>query len=321
MGMHPWHDVPTAAFTNLLGQGPGTALVAELGGTTLGPGVYSFSSTANIATTTTLTLNGAGPYIFLVGSSITANVLSKVVLQNGANPCDVFWWVHDSATLNGNNFLGTVIARVSVTVGDNDILTGRAVALTGAVTMPGDGGTTIGGCSAAPPPSGGVAVTKAFLPTTIQKGGAAILTITLSNANATDATLTSPLTDTLLGGLVIAPTQNASTTCGSGVVTATPGGTTVSLLAGATIPGGTRFGSCTVTVSVIAPTKGSFLNTLAVGTLVTTINGTDLVSNTDAASATLTASVPVPTLSEWAMILLAALFVLFGMAGMRRHAM
>jgi hypothetical protein len=102
----------TAAFTNLLGQGPGTALVAELGGTTRGPGVYSFSLTANIATTSTLTLNGAGTYIFLVGSSITANVGSNVLLKNGATPCNVFWRVHDSATLNGNNFPGTVIAAV-----------------------------------------------------------------------------------------------------------------------------------------------------------------------------------------------------------------
>jgi hypothetical protein len=30
---------------------------------------------------------------------------------------------------------------------------------------------------------------------------------------------------------------------------------------------------------------------------------------------------PIPTLSEWAMIMLAALLVLFGVAGIRRHAM
>jgi len=138
-----------AASANLLAQGPGTTLPAQLGGTTVVPGVYSFSSTADIATTTTLTLNGAGTYIFLVGSSITANVLSDVVLQNGANPCNVFWRVQASATLNGIHFPGTVIAGASVTVGDNAILAGRAVALVGAVTMPGDGGTTIGGCSGA----------------------------------------------------------------------------------------------------------------------------------------------------------------------------
>ncbi len=153
---------------------------------------------------TTLTLNGAGTYIFLVGSSITAGVGSNIVLENGANPCNVFWRVHASATRNGHHVAGTGIAGRSVTVGANDILIGRAVALTGAVTMPGIGGTAIGGCSGAVPPPGGVALSKAFLPTTINPGGVSTLTITVSNANATDTLLTSALTDTLLGGVVIA---------------------------------------------------------------------------------------------------------------------
>jgi hypothetical protein len=316
----------TAASANLFGQGPPTVLVAQLGGTTQVPGVYSFASTADIATNTTLTLSGAGIYVFQVGSSITANVGSHVVFENGASPCSVFWAVTGSATLSGVNFPGTVIAGASVTVAT--ILTGRALALSGAVTMPGGGGTTIGGCSAAPPLANGVAVTKAFLPTSIQPGGVAILTITLSNANAADAVLTSPLTDTLLGGLVIAPTPNASTTCGvggvgGGVVSATAGGTTVSLSTNSSIPGGTPFGSCTVAVSVTAPTLGSFVNTLPAGALVATADlGDTSISNPDAASATLTGSVTaVPTLSEWAMIMLAALVVLFGVAGIRRHAM
>ena len=138
-----------AASTNLLGQGPGILLPAQLGGTALGPGVYSFASSADIATTTTLTLTGAGSYIFLVPSSLTANVLSNVVLI-GVDPCEVFWRVGSSATLNGVNFPGTVIAGAagggSVTIGTGANLAGRAVSLTGAVTMPGTG-QTIGGCS------------------------------------------------------------------------------------------------------------------------------------------------------------------------------
>lgn len=143
----------STAFANLLGQGPGTTLPAPLGGATVNPGIYSFATTADIAATQTLTLSGSGVYIFLVGSSITANVGSNVSLINGANACNVFWRVQISATLNGNNFPGTVIAGTSITVGDivgpalGMSLTGRALALTGAVTMPGDGGTTIGGCS------------------------------------------------------------------------------------------------------------------------------------------------------------------------------
>lgn len=139
----------TAASTNLLGQGPGTALPAQLGNTNLGPGVYSFSSTADIAAGTTFTLTGAGSYIFLVGSAVTANVGSNMVLI-GVDPCEVFWRVGSDATLNGVNFVGTVIAGAagagSVTVGSGANLVGRAVSLTAAVTMPGSG-QTIGGCS------------------------------------------------------------------------------------------------------------------------------------------------------------------------------
>ena len=79
-----------------------------------------------------------------------------------ANPCNVYWRMGGggSATLNGLNFFGTVIADQSVTVSSANNLTGRAVGIIGAVTMPGGGGNTIGGCSSAPvgpPPVGGTA--------------------------------------------------------------------------------------------------------------------------------------------------------------------
>jgi hypothetical protein len=55
-----------------------------------------------------------------------------------------------SATLNGISFRGNVIADASVTVGSGSNVTGRALAgtgPTGAVTMAGAGGNTIGGCA------------------------------------------------------------------------------------------------------------------------------------------------------------------------------
>jgi len=57
-------------------------------------------------------------------------------------------------------------------------------------------------------------VGKAFSPATIIAGGASTLVITLSNPNATVATLTAPLVDTLPSGMVIAATPNVGTTCG-----------------------------------------------------------------------------------------------------------
>ena len=140
----------TAMYTTLAGMGGATALGPELGAIALTPGVYAFSSTANIASGTTLTLNGGGIYIFKVGSSLTANVLSNVLLQNGATPCNVFWQVTGAATLNGITFPGTVVAQAAVTVGVGATLNGRAFTTAlGSVTL--SGGNIVGGCSAACP--------------------------------------------------------------------------------------------------------------------------------------------------------------------------
>jgi hypothetical protein len=138
-----------ALYVELASTGPCKAITAELGGTTVVPGNYAFSSSANIAAGTTLTLNGEGIYIFKVGSAITANVGSSVVLQNGASASQVFWQVTSAATLNGVTFSGTVVAQAAITLGVDAILCGRALATTaGAVTLAGNN-TVV--CNLAPP--------------------------------------------------------------------------------------------------------------------------------------------------------------------------
>jgi hypothetical protein len=150
------HTDAIAAYNALLIQGPGVVLpdnLATVGALT--PGIYSFTTGApNLPASTTLTLNGSGIFVFNVASSLTANVLSNVV--GTANPCNIYWRVGSSATLNGTNFMGTVIADASITVGAGANLTGRALAgtgATGAVTMAGSGGNRIGDCSAPPLPT------------------------------------------------------------------------------------------------------------------------------------------------------------------------
>jgi hypothetical protein len=153
----------TALYVSLAALGGATPIGPELGGTTLTPGVYSFSSTANIASGTALTLNGGGIYIFKVGSALTANVLSTVLLQNGASPCNIFWQVTSAATLNGVNFAGTVVAQAAVNLGVGAALTGRALTTAaGAVTLA--GGNTIGGCSAAGASCPAITLSPATLP-------------------------------------------------------------------------------------------------------------------------------------------------------------
>jgi hypothetical protein len=150
------HTDAIASYNALLIQGPGTVLpdnLATVGA--LGPGIYSFTSGApDLPASTTLTLNGSGIFVFNVGSSLTANVGSNVV--GTANPCNIFWRVGTSATLNGNTFRGTVIADASITIGSASHLEGRALAgtgATGAVTIAGSGGNIIGGCGAGAVPT------------------------------------------------------------------------------------------------------------------------------------------------------------------------
>ena len=123
-----------------------------------------------------------------------------------------------------------------------------------------------------------VTLTKSFSPATIKPGGVATLTITLTNSSNTVAKLTSPLTDTLPSGLVIA--GGGYTNCG-GKYSGKTGGTTV-IVIGGSIPANS---SRTITVIVTAAVAGTYVNTLPAGAL-----QTNLGSNIAAAVATLTVS-------------------------------
>ncbi len=125
----------------------------DLGGLTLTPGVYTFSSSAQL--TGTLTLNGGGDpnavFVFQIGSTLTSASAADVDLINGASGANVFWQVGTSATLGTTtDFVGTIDADISVTLNTGaNIACGRAIALTGAVTMD-TNHVGIGGCFSPP---------------------------------------------------------------------------------------------------------------------------------------------------------------------------
>jgi hypothetical protein len=125
----------TTAYLDASGQMPTQVLTGmNLGGLTLPPGVYFFSSSAQL--TGTLTLTGAGFYIFQIGSTLTTASNSKVRTINGAQAANVFWQVGSSATLGtGTTFIGNILAMASITANTGVILGGRLLARTGAVTL------------------------------------------------------------------------------------------------------------------------------------------------------------------------------------------
>jgi hypothetical protein len=127
------------AYADLLAESCGTNLSGLILGTSVGatilvPGVYCFASSAQL--TGTLTLSGAGPYIFQIGSTLITATNSAVNLTNGATAANVFWQVGSSATLGVDSVVaGSVLAAVSITVDTGTNVEGRVIALGAAVTL------------------------------------------------------------------------------------------------------------------------------------------------------------------------------------------
>jgi hypothetical protein len=110
----------------------------DLGGLTLSPGIYKFTSSAQL--TGTLTLNGGGNsaaiWVFQIGSTLTTASASSVVLINGANANNITWAVGSSATLGTTTaFQGNIISEVSSTLNTGTTLVGRVFSLTGSTSL------------------------------------------------------------------------------------------------------------------------------------------------------------------------------------------
>ena len=110
----------------------------DLGGLTLTPGVYCFSSSAQLTGKLTLDAQGSpdAVFIFQIGSALTTGSSASVAVIGGGQNCNVFWQVGSSATLGtGTVFTGSVLALTSITLDTGASIAGRALARNGAVTM------------------------------------------------------------------------------------------------------------------------------------------------------------------------------------------
>ena len=143
----------TACNTDLSGQ--------DLGGLTLTPGTYCFSTSAQLTGTLTLDAQGNPNAVFLfkIGSTLTTASASSVLLINSASSCGVFWQVGSSATLGtGTALQGNIVALASITLNTGANATGRLLARNGAVTLDSNQVTV---CSGGP----GLPVSVAEMPT------------------------------------------------------------------------------------------------------------------------------------------------------------
>ena len=117
---------------NLTGDDLGTVGV-------LTPGVYSFSSSAQLTGTLTLDFGNLSnqDFVFQIGTALTTASGSTINVINGNSSDSVFFEVGSSATLGtSTTFAGNILADQSITLDTSaKILCGRAIALNAAVTM------------------------------------------------------------------------------------------------------------------------------------------------------------------------------------------
>jgi len=105
------------------------------------PGCYSSGGAMNVTVSTTVTLNGAGIYVFRPGGGLNTGANSRVILAGGACASDVYWAPVGATTLGANaalsptpTFVGNILDAAGITIGHFANLTGRALAFGGTVT-------------------------------------------------------------------------------------------------------------------------------------------------------------------------------------------
>ncbi len=141
----------TAAYLTAASATPATSIAGGvLGGLTLNPGVYNYTSALSLTGTLTLNAGGNPAAVFIIqsGSTLTTASGSAVMLAGNAQACNVFWQVGSSATLGTTtSFAGTILALTSATLNSGAQVNGRVFAQTGAVTLDGNA-ITVPTCAA-----------------------------------------------------------------------------------------------------------------------------------------------------------------------------
>jgi hypothetical protein len=121
------------AFTDAAGRPPNvTELGAgNIGGMTLTPGVYKWSSGLLIPTSITLAGGSTAVWIFQVAQNLTVSNAARVTLTGGAVPKNVFWQVSGSVTLGTTAHLeGVVLGKTAITLQTGASVNGRLLAQT-----------------------------------------------------------------------------------------------------------------------------------------------------------------------------------------------
>jgi hypothetical protein len=121
------------AYTDAAGRAAGvTELGAgNIGGMTLAPGVYKWSTSVIIPANLTLSGNSKAVWIFQIAGGLTVANGKAINLIGGAQAKNIFWQVAGIATLGTtSDFKGIILSKTAIVMQTGAVLNGKALAQT-----------------------------------------------------------------------------------------------------------------------------------------------------------------------------------------------
>ncbi len=132
------------AYTNSAGRTNPTATelgAGNIGGMTLAPGLYKWSTNVTIPTNLTLSGGANDVWIFQIAQNLTVGSAVHIVLSGGAQAANIFWQVAGQTTVGTTaDMSGNILDQTAIVFNTGATLHGRALAQT-AVTLD---ATTVG---------------------------------------------------------------------------------------------------------------------------------------------------------------------------------
>jgi hypothetical protein len=107
----------------------------NIGGLTLTPGLYKWSTGVKIPTDVTISGSSTDVWIFQIAGTLNIASAKQVILSGGAQAKNIYWQVAGATTLGTTSvFNGNILAKTNIAIQTGATLNGRAMAQT-AVTL------------------------------------------------------------------------------------------------------------------------------------------------------------------------------------------
>jgi len=126
------------AYTDAAGRSNPTFLnlgAGNIGGKTLTPGLYKFTTAVNIPTDITISGSSTDVWIFQIAGTLNMSSAVRITLAGGAQAKNIFWQVAGAATLGTtSHFEGNILGKTGISLLTGASINGRLLAQT-AVTL------------------------------------------------------------------------------------------------------------------------------------------------------------------------------------------